>query len=340
MGWGVRPRFGGLASHAVCTASAVIFMSAGAAGAAECSSRPDVLGVSRTLEVRAADGPAGRVSYKKTLDLKDREVVLTFDDGPMARRTPAVLKALAAECVKATFFVVGSMAAANPKLLREIADRGHTIGTHTWSHAYLTRRRSAAIRHEQIGGAVQAVHALLTPEQRKRFSPFFRFPGLARSQALDAFVARNGLISLSIDIDSDDWRRISSKEVLRRTIRRLEARGKGIVLMHDIQSRSVKVLPAFLRELKVRGFRIVHLKGVQGEADKAVAALGNSGSRRMQVAVAKARRMLGDDKPAGPVLAKAAPAIAKAVEVASVKALVSSPRTEPEWLGLRLRGSI
>ena len=260
------------------------------AAAAECG--PDALGTHRTLTIAAGEGPVGLFNYRRTLDLDDKEIVLTFDDGPMARRTPAVLKALADECVKATFFVVGSMVAANPGILQQTADAGHTIGTHTWSHAYLTRRKARQQRDSQIAGGLQAANIVLGEERRGALSPLFRFPGLGRNAALDQFVADNGLIAMSVDIDSRDWVRQSPGEVLERTLARIEARGKGIVLMHDIQPRTVAMLPDLLRALKQKGYRIVHVTADRRDTDVALARLEEPQSRGFQVVMARTRQKL------------------------------------------------
>src|SRR4029079_808599 len=105
--------------------------------AAKCDN-PSALGVSRTVEIDTTGGPGFGFEHFKQLDfLRDHEVVLTFDDGPWPT-TPAVLKALAAECVKAIFFPIGKHATYYPEILRQVAAAGHSIGSHTWSHKDLT----------------------------------------------------------------------------------------------------------------------------------------------------------------------------------------------------------
>src|SRR6202022_2385631 len=108
-----------------------------AAKAADCP-RKGTLGTSRVLEVDAATTPrVGLKSFPQTLPLGDHEVVLTFDDGPWPPTTPRVLAALASECVRATFFLIGKPASEHPALVRRIAAEGHTIGHHTWLHRSL-----------------------------------------------------------------------------------------------------------------------------------------------------------------------------------------------------------
>src|ERR1700730_7501014 len=105
--------------------------------AADCP-RKGTLGTSRILEVDAATFPrVGLKSFPQTLPLADHEVVLTFDDGPWPPTTPKVLAALAQQCVRATFFLIGKPASEHPELVRRIAAEGHTIGHHTWLHRSL-----------------------------------------------------------------------------------------------------------------------------------------------------------------------------------------------------------
>ena len=89
-----------------------------AAAASDCPDRPGALGVSRTIVVDPREhGRIGTMSYAETLPLADKEVVLTFDDGPIPPRTDKILAILAAECVKATYFIVGTMAREYPHLV-------------------------------------------------------------------------------------------------------------------------------------------------------------------------------------------------------------------------------
>src|SRR5882672_7057527 len=103
---------------------------------------PDALGVSRVVEIDTSGGPGFGFAHFKQLDfLADKEVVLTFDDGPWPVNTPAVLKALAAECTKAVFFPIGKHATYHPQILKQVAAAGHTVGAHTWSHANLNSKK-------------------------------------------------------------------------------------------------------------------------------------------------------------------------------------------------------
>src|SRR5260370_19723699 len=102
---------------------------------------PDALGVSRTVVIDTTGGPGfGFLQYKQFDFLADKEIVLTFDDGPWPT-TPSVLQTLADECTKAVFFPIGKHTTYHPDILRQVAAAGHTIGAHTWSHAHLDSKK-------------------------------------------------------------------------------------------------------------------------------------------------------------------------------------------------------
>ena len=105
----------------------------GPASAADCGL--DKLGTSRIVEVGTQGGLAiGFKTYPKEIPLADHEVILTFDDGPEAATTPKVLEALAAECVRVTFFDIGRKVEATPELARREAIEGHSVAHHTFTH--------------------------------------------------------------------------------------------------------------------------------------------------------------------------------------------------------------
>lgn len=238
-----------------------------AAQAAECPGNPDALGTSRTIVVDPKDHPRiGTMQYGETLPLEDHEVVLTFDDGPLPAHTNAILDILAAQCVKATFFMVGRMAKEFPQDVRRVHDAGHTIGTHSENHPLhfgsLPPERMAS---EIDDGIAHVTAALGDPSV---LAPFFRIPGLRRGDALEAELSKRGLMTWSADFPADDWRRISPGQVVHFALSRLEAKGKGVLLLHDIQPRTQAALPVILKELKTRGYRIVHVVPATPERPK------------------------------------------------------------------------
>ena len=243
----------------------------GAAHAAECPGNPNALGTSRTIVVDPREhARIGTMDYAETLPLRDREVVLTFDDGPIPPYTTRILDMLTAECVRATYFIVGDMAKEYPALVRRIADAGHTVGTHSMSHPHRFRALSVERGNAQIDNGIAATAAALG--DTGKVAPFFRFPGFGHTEAAHEHAAEQGLMVWGADFPADDWTRISGREVARRALQRLEARGKGIMLLHDIHQRTVEALPIILAELKARGFRVVHIVPASAERPPTVTA--------------------------------------------------------------------
>src|SRR5258705_5812413 len=234
------------------------FITAQTASAADCPGHPGALGTSRTLVVDPKEHPRiGSMQYAETLPLRDHEVVLTFDDGPLPRNSNQVLDILAAQCVKATFFIIGNMAQAAPEGVRKLRDAGHSIGTHTQNHPSSMNRMSIERARQEIDDGIASVKTALGDDTA--LAPFFRIPGLSRTQAAEDYVVAQGIQIWSADFPADDWHHISSSRVYDIAMKRLEAKGKGILLLHDTQARTVAALPRILRELKARGYRIVHV---------------------------------------------------------------------------------
>lgn len=228
-----------------------------ARAASDCAN-PDALGTSRVLVVDPTEHPRiGTMQYGQTLPLKDHEVVLTFDDGPLPSKSNKVLDTLAAECVKATFFIIGKMAKAYPEGVRKLREAGHTIGTHSESHPLSFNRMPVERATQEINDGIEHTAAALG--DASAVAPFFRIPGLLRADGVEDYLASRGIMTWSADFPADDWRPITSAQVLHLALSRLEAKGKGILLLHDIQARTAAMLPTLLRELKSRGYHIVHV---------------------------------------------------------------------------------
>jgi peptidoglycan-N-acetylglucosamine deacetylase len=226
--------------------------------AADCPGHPDALGTSRTLVVDPKEHPRiGTMQYAETLPLRDHEVVLTFDDGPLPRNSNQILDILASQCVKATFFIIGRMAQAYPEGVRKVHDAGHSIGAHSQNHPLSMNRMSIERAKQEIDDGIASVKSALGDDAA--LAPFFRIPGLSRAEAVEDYLASQGIQTWSADFPADDWRHISSSRVYDIAMKRLEDKGRGILLLHDIQARTVAALPRILRELKARGYRIVHV---------------------------------------------------------------------------------
>jgi peptidoglycan/xylan/chitin deacetylase (PgdA/CDA1 family) len=229
-----------------------------AAYAADCPGHPDALGTSRTLVVDPHEHPRiGTMQYRETLPLKDHEVVLTFDDGPLPKYSNQILKMLDDECIKATFFIIGEQAKANPEGVRKLVAAGHTVGTHSMNHPLTFDRMPIEKYEPQINGGIEWTSAAMTDPTK--LAPFFRIPGLMRAEGVENYLISRGIQVWSADFPADDWRHVSSDRVYQLAMQRLEAKGKGILLLHDIQPRTVAALPKIIRDLKARGYRIVHV---------------------------------------------------------------------------------
>ena len=226
--------------------------------AGSCPGNPDAIGTSRTIAVDPAALPRiGKMQYRNTLPLDDHEVAITFDDGPLPPYTDRILETLASECVKATYFLVGQMARAYPDAVRRIYNAGHVIGTHSQNHP-LTFDQMALPRIErEVDTGIASVKAAVG--DARAVAPFFRIPGLLRSNQVEIYLASQSLAVWSADEVADDWfRGVTADQIVRKAMRRIEAKGhRGVLLLHDIQPATALALPTLLRELKAKGYRIV-----------------------------------------------------------------------------------
>lgn len=226
-----------------------------------CRNDGSSLGVSRTISLDSAQGPRyGNQKYHDHSFLRDGEVVLTFDDGPHPHHTKMILDALDVHCTRATFFMVGFRAMTQPAMVRDIGRRGHTIGTHTWSHRDLAKLDPVAAKAEVELGISAVQKALGAPA-----APFFRFPYLSAPRGMQTYLKSRNTGMFSIDVDSYDYKTRSPSLVIRNVMQQLAAKKKGILLFHDIQPSTAGAMKLMLDELKLRGFRVVHMRPAQGQ---------------------------------------------------------------------------
>jgi peptidoglycan/xylan/chitin deacetylase (PgdA/CDA1 family) len=189
--------------------------------------------------------------------------VLTFDDGPKPKITEAVLDALDHHCLKATFFEIGKSVAAYPKLTRKVLERGHTVGSHSWSHPPNLGR----LKFEKAKREIENGFDVLRRVSEGRSARFFRYPGLKNSAKLNRYLAERDLAVFSTDIITDDSAGIGPSALVTRALKRLEHTGKGILLFHDTKRATAAALPKLLDELARRGYRIVHVVPKSRDAD-------------------------------------------------------------------------
>ena len=221
--------------------------------------KPDGMGLARTVEIDTTGGPAFGTEHFKQYDfLRDKEVVLTFDDGPWPENTPAVIKALTDMCVKGTFFEIGEHATWRPDISKMVAAAGMTVGSHTWSHKDLARKPYATDiekAKDEIEMGVSAVRMAVDAP----IAPFFRFPDLQQPADLMTYLGTRNIAIFSTDIDTFDFKMRKPEDVVKSAMTKLAKSGKGILLMHDFQHATAEAIPELLRQLKAGGYKIVHM---------------------------------------------------------------------------------
>jgi peptidoglycan/xylan/chitin deacetylase (PgdA/CDA1 family) len=181
-----------------CLAAAILFGGSGLKAEEACTT-PDALGVARTIDVDTTGGPWYGEPFGNRDFLKPGEVVLTFDDGFMRRPHGPILQALAAQCTRSVFFMVGEMAVAYPDVVREVVAQGHTVGTHTWSHANLKQRSFDGIK-------MQIETAFRRGKPRLADRALLPLPYLNDTPSAVAYLHGRNVGQFAIDIDTLDWR--------------------------------------------------------------------------------------------------------------------------------------
>ena len=219
---------------------------------------PNALGVSRVVVIDTTGGPGfGFEQFKQFDFLTDKEVVLTFDDGPWPANTPAVLKALDDECAKAVFFPIGKHASYHPEILKQVLAAGHTVGSHTWSHANLNgKKMTDQLAIDELEKGFSAVKMAIGGDP----APFFRFPQLQNNPAAVTYLGTRNVAMFSCDLDSFDFKAANADQIVNTVMTKLDKRGKGIILMHDFQKHTAEALPTLLQRLKAGGYKIVLMK--------------------------------------------------------------------------------
>jgi peptidoglycan/xylan/chitin deacetylase (PgdA/CDA1 family) len=201
-------------------------------------------------------GLAGRtlyVSSTNNIAFANKEVVLSFDDGPVPGKTEKILTTLSDFGVKATFLMVGSMAQTYPAIAKRVVAEGHSVGSHTFKHPNI-RQMSLAQAMAEIHKGEAAVRKATNSDVG-----FFRFPYLADSRSLRNAIQTQNLVIMDVQVDSKDYFKDSPEKVTARTMSALRARGSGIILFHDIHQRTANMLPVLLASLKSEGYSVVHL---------------------------------------------------------------------------------
>ncbi len=249
-----------------------------------------------------ADGEAasyGGMQYRRTPGLGPKDIALTIDDGPNPQVTPKVLAILARHCLKVTYFLVGWYAHAYPDLVRQEADAGHFIGTHTFTHPDNMRRLSEAAAQDEIVkgfGAAEGALASGTPAEKAQLAPFFRFPGLNDTKALSQWLAQRKIAVVGADFGANDWMNISPAAIEHRALLEAAEAHGGILILHDSHMHTAEALDDLITSFEQQGYHFVQLVPAPGAAAQAGQApgaliLGASAS-------AEPRNELAGDRPA------------------------------------------
>lgn len=191
----------------------------------------------------------GSTSVAYSLGTGKREIALTFDDGPDPVYTPQVLEVLRRSRVRATFCVIGEEAAAHSWLLKAIADGGHEIANHTWSHPLLTRKGADEI-YEQFARTCDVVEEAVGAGPSLARAPF----GSWNKQAL-GISASLGMSPLGWSLDTLDWEEPGTGEITSTVLENV--RPGSILLFHDgggDRSQTVEALRDFLPRLLDSGY--------------------------------------------------------------------------------------
>src|SRR4029077_15744230 len=134
----------------------------------------------------------------------------------------------------------------------------HTIGTHSQNYPSAFQRLSLQNAERQVDTGIASVDTALGDP--KALSPFFRIPGLGRTNAIESYLASKSLVTWSADVVADDWKHIKASEIVRRAMRRLEEKGRGILLLHDIHPETARAVRVVLKAVSQRRYHVVQIR--------------------------------------------------------------------------------
>lgn len=219
-------------------------------------------------------GRYGSIQHVRT-PLPPRSIALTFDDGPSPQYNTQVLDILDARGIKATFFFVGQYARMHPEQVREVVRRGHNVASHSWSHPTYLRHWAPGAQVSEVRRSYAALEAALAeapPEERARIEPMFRFPGLGEGAFMADWLNQRGIIVVSAEAGTDDWRGYSAESITRITLSAMDSNQGGVLILHETRPQMIRALPGLLDELTARGFTFVQITAGPEGREKALGA--------------------------------------------------------------------
>lgn len=222
---------------------AAVPVAAGGPALAPAQAQPAMAGLLPTT-------PAKRGMSYRAVEVDGPYIALTFDDGPSPELTPKLLKILADRNVKATFFVLGTNATANPDILRAEIAGGHEVGNHSWNHPQLTKIPLAAAdkQIEDTSAAIQNATGV---------KPIFlRPPYGSMNPALQHHIwEKYGISTIYWSVDPLDWKIRDPQSVYDQVMKQVKP--GAIVLAHDIHPTTVAAMPRLLDALIAKGYKFV-----------------------------------------------------------------------------------
>ena len=199
-------------------------------------------------------------------DMPDRSVILTFDDGPSAKYTPAVLDILKEHDVPAVFFVIGTRVQQYPEIARRIVDEGHELGVHTFFHPNIAEVSDLRLKLELH--ASQELTESVSGKSTNLFRAPYGFdenPDTPKEARVLSLLSDENYVVVGIEIDSTDWTRPGAEEIADAVTTRAQADQGSVVLLHDAggdREQTVKALPMIIQSLKDAGISIVSVASV------------------------------------------------------------------------------
>ncbi|MFG1462553.1 polysaccharide deacetylase family protein [Xanthobacter sp. DSM 24535] len=221
--------------------------------------------------------PVARPSSYRSMEVDSPYIALTFDDGPNPETTPKLLKILAERNIKATFFVLGTNAAAYPDVIRSIAAAGHEIGNHSWNHPQLPKLTLAAA-DKQIEDTAAAVESATGKKPI-----YLRPPYGAMTPALQQHIVQKyDMMLIFWSVDPLDWKIREAQSIYDQIMK--QVRPGSIVLAHDIHATTVAAMPRVLDALIAKGYKFATVSELiamnKPGAPKVVAALAPAPPRK------------------------------------------------------------
>jgi peptidoglycan/xylan/chitin deacetylase (PgdA/CDA1 family) len=230
--------------------------------------RPSSKPKSWTIPVRYR----GKMVLNRTPGFREKIIALTFDDGPDPVITPQILRSLRKQNAKATFFMLGANAKRYPKLVKQIAAEGHSIGNHTWSHPANPSYPRASHELERTSKILKSILGY-TPQ-------IFRPPYGLQTSSLTRVAKADGYSVILWNMSSADTATKSAAAVVRNSVN--SPRPGSIVLFHDAigKQHTATAMPTVLQQLKKRGYRFVTVPTLLRRVDQYLVTKAANEARR------------------------------------------------------------